>query len=85
MTTFHVLLHPGAVRFLERLPKGDADRVKRRLREAACHPFHYLEHYEGADYYKLRVGPYRALIDVDQRRQILFVRVLDKRSRVYKR
>ena len=46
MTPFQVMLHPGAEKFLEQLPEGDADRVKRKRRELARHPFHYLEHYE---------------------------------------
>jgi len=41
-----------------------------------------LEHYEGQGY-KLRIGDYRALIDVDNQRKILFVRVFDKRGRIY--
>ena len=45
----------------------------------------YLEHYEKANVYKLRIGDYRALIDVDKSRKILFVQVIDKRSRIYKR
>ena len=28
-------------------------------------PFRFLEHYEGDDVYKLRIGDYRALIDID--------------------
>ena len=46
--------------------------------------YRYIEHYEG-EYYKIRIGDYRALIDIDFQRKILFVRILDKRGRVYKR
>jgi len=35
-------------------------------------------------YYKLRIGDYRALIDVDFDKGFLVVEVLDKRGRVYK-
>ncbi len=47
-------------------------------------PFHFLEHYEG-EYYKLRIGDYRALIDINFEKKILIVQVLDKRGRIYKR
>ncbi|MEK6924670.1 MAG: hypothetical protein AABW71_00345 [Nanoarchaeota archaeon] len=46
-------------------------------------PFRFLEHFEGEDY-KLRIGDYRMLIDIDFKRKILFVRVFDKRGRIYK-
>lgn len=47
-------------------------------------PFHYLEHYEG-EYYKLRIGDYRALLDIDFKLKIIWVRIIDKRGRIYKR
>ncbi len=42
-----------------------------------------VEHFEG-DYYKLRVGDYRALVDVDFEKSIILVQVLDHRNRIYK-
>ena len=47
-------------------------------------PFRYLEHFEGKDVYKLRIGDYRALVDVDFQNKILKIQVFDKRGRVYK-
>ena len=61
------------------------ERIRRKLKETAINPFYYLEHFEGKDYYKLRIGDYRALIDVDFKSKIIYVRVLDKRGRIYKR
>jgi mRNA-degrading endonuclease RelE of RelBE toxin-antitoxin system len=43
-----------------------------------------LEHYEG-DLNKIRIGKLRALVDVDNSRKIIFVRVFDMRGRIYKR
>ena len=39
--------------------------------------------YEG-DYYKLRIGDYRALINIDFENKILKIEVIDKRGRIYK-
>ncbi len=83
--SFEVRLHPNVAKFLDGLPAQLAERIKDKLRECSAAPFQFLERYEGADYYKLRVGDYRALVDVDFERKILWVRVLDKRGRVYKR
>ncbi len=47
-------------------------------------PFRFLEHFEGEDHYKFRVGDYRALVDVDFKNKILIVRALDHRKKIYK-
>ena len=83
--SYKVKLHPNVVKFLGKLPRDISERIKNKLKEIRENPFHYLEHYESEDVYKLRIGNYRALIDVDDSRKILFVRVLDKRSKIYKR
>jgi mRNA-degrading endonuclease RelE of RelBE toxin-antitoxin system len=83
--SFAVLFSPQAQHFLDTLQKDIALRITGKLGEVAEAPFRFLEHFEGGDDYKLRIGDYRALIDVDFPTQILKVRVLDKRGRIYKR
>ena len=74
----------GASNFLDKLPKHISLRIIDKLEKLKDDPFRYLEHYEG-DYYKLRIGDYRALIDIAFERKMIFVRILDKRGRIYKR
>ena len=81
--TYQVAFSTQANRFLKHLDKALAIRILDKLEEIGKDPFRYLEHYEGEGY-KLRIGRYRALVDVDQKRRILLVRVFDKRGRVYK-
>lgn len=78
-------MHPTVAKFLEKAPRGVADRIKDKLRQLRDKPFRYMEHYASGDVHKLRIGDYRALIDVDIRRNILFVQVIDRRDRIYKR
>jgi mRNA-degrading endonuclease RelE of RelBE toxin-antitoxin system len=59
------------------------ERIKSKFHEIAENPLRYAEHYEG-DYYKFRIGDYRALADIDFSRRIILVRVFDKRGRIYK-
>lgn len=75
---------PQAFKFLEKLPKQISERILKKLDEVKEDPFRFLEHYEG-EYYKLRIGDYRALIDVDFDKNVLLIQVLDKRGRIYKR
>lgn len=69
-------------RFLKKLQKDIALRILNKFEDLKKEPFRYLEHYEGDSCYKFRIGEYRALIDV--KRNILFVRIIDKREKIYK-
>ena len=82
--TYSVEWHPKTRKFLRKLPKDVSARIVLKVKEMKEEPFRYLEHYEGADVYKLRVGDYRLLIDVDFANKNLKIRVLDHRGRIYK-
>ena len=74
--------NPGS---LDRIPSEMLPRIVKKIESICDDPFHFLEHYEGAEIYKLRIGDYRALIDIDFTLKKLKVRIVDHRSRVYKR
>ena len=80
---FSIVWKPSASKFLKKLQKEDCVRILKKVDLLIEEPFRYLEHYEG-DYYKLRVGNYRALIDIDFDKKIIIIEVLDKRGRIYK-
>jgi len=82
---FCIKLHPKVAKFLKKCDKKLEERIKNKLRLLKVDPFIFLEHYEGEKVYKLRIGDYRALIDVDTSEKKVFVRVLDHRRRIYKR
>ena len=72
------MYNPNIKRFLNKLPKKDALRIIKKFKQLKDNPFRFLEHFEGEGSYKLRIGDFRALIDIDFEKKILFVRVLDK-------
>ena len=75
---------PPVLDDLEKLPRGIAERIINKIEGIKDNPFHYLEHFEGADVYKLRIGDYRALIDIDFSKKILKVRIVGHRKNIYK-
>ena len=85
MILYRIKLHPNVQKFLRKCSVFLAERIQNRLRILKRDPFHYLEHYEGANYYKFRIGSYRALIDIDTKRKIIWIQVLDHRKKIYKR
>ena len=81
--SFQVNFSNQAAKFIRKLSQELQERIKAKFYEVKENPFRYLEHFEG-DYYKLRIGDYRALIDIDFQNKILWVRIFDKRGRIYK-
>lgn len=83
--SFQIRWKPKPLKYLKKLPGDVALRIWNKVDALKQNPFRYLEHYEGGDFYEFRIGEYRILIDIDFKRKILFIEVLDKRSRIYKR
>ncbi len=81
---WNVEFSSGATKFIRKLDEGIKRRVKVKFSDLAEDPFRFLKHYEG-DYYKFRIGDFRALIRLDFDRRIIFVDVFDKRGRIYGR
>jgi mRNA interferase RelE/StbE len=82
--SFEVNWRRKAIIGLKKIPQDIALRIWSKIESIKEDPFRYLKHLEGSGY-KLRIGNYRALIDVDSQKKILIVRIVDKRGRVYKR
>tara|TARA_Y100000310_G_C20508564_1_gene727659 strand:- start:606 stop:866 length:261 start_codon:yes stop_codon:yes gene_type:complete len=76
--------HPKVRKYLRKLHKDISSRIVRKVKQIQNNPFHYLEHYEGEKYYKLRIGEYRALIDIEFENKILCVQVVGHRKDIYK-
>lgn len=83
--SFAIRWSKQADRFLGKLPAEVVRRITHKVNRVKKEPFHFLEHYEGADFYKLRVGDYRLLVDVNISEKVISVRVLGHRRNVYQR
>jgi mRNA-degrading endonuclease RelE of RelBE toxin-antitoxin system len=80
---YQVKFSKQAAKFFRKLEPHIKERIREKFREIAEDPFRYAEHFEG-DGHKIRIGDFRALVDIYQEAQKILVRVLDKRGRVYK-
>ena len=80
--SYEVKLHPQVEKFLQKCGYILAERIRAKLLLLAENPFQHLERFEG-DYFKLRIGDYRALADVDTGRRNVWIRLLDHRKRIY--
>ena len=73
-----------ATKFIKNLQSNIKERVISKFKEISENPFRFIEYYEG-DYYKIRIGDFRGLLDIEIGKKIIWVRVFDNRGRIYKR
>lgn len=81
--TYSIEWDTKPIKFLQQLQKDHSKRILDKLDIVKEDPFRYLEHYEGEGY-KLRIGDYRMIIDIDFDNKVLIIQILDKRGRIYK-
>lgn len=74
-----------AVKELKRLEKSVKERIWVKLQECKVDPFRFLKHLEQIKGYKLRVGDYRLIIDVDINNRILNMIKLGNRRNIYEK
>jgi len=68
---------------LNKLEKSIKERIWNKLQQCKENPFHFLEHLEDIGGYKLRVGDYRLIIDVDKATQTLHILKAGHRKNIY--
>lgn len=71
--------------FLRTISKEEAQRIIRKVNAIVDFPWHYLDRLEEVKAYKLRVGDYRLIIDLDENTQIVSVLFIGHRKNVYDR
>ena len=72
-----------AKRELAKLADDDVKRILLKTSDVEEDPFSYLERLINLPYYKFRVGMYRVIVDVVNKKLILHMVKVKKRSRIY--
>lgn len=80
---YRIMWDPKALEFLRKLPENIADRIVKRVSLLQDKPFRFLDSF--GDTFKLRIGDYRALVDIDEKSKIILIRVLGHRRNIYKK
>ena len=82
---YEVKYDPKAEKQLEKLPKEISQRIVKKMREVG-ETGRGIESIKDEKFgFKIRVGSYRALVDLAFNPNIIWVRYIDHRSRIYKR
>ena len=81
--TYQVLLHPNAAKFLSRLREPLRTRIKDVLKELQDSPETKGEPLSPSWFWRIRVGDYRAIYEIDRKKKRIIVLHIGDRSKVY--
>ena len=70
-------------KFLGKLPKKEAERILEKLQAIREAPFNYAVRLKGTPLWKLRIGDYRAELDILIKGQTIFVVRIGHRRNIY--
>lgn len=73
-----------SIKQLEKLDTKNSQKVIRSILDCTNDPFRFVVRLTNSPFYRLRVGDYRVIMDIQQNNLIIFVIELDHRSRIYK-
>jgi mRNA interferase RelE/StbE len=80
---YTVIYDEEALQKLERLEKKIRKRIFEKITSTKEKPFHYFERLTGRGEYKLRVGDYRIIAEIDEKAKRITVLFVDHRKKVY--
>ena len=83
--TYELIFDRNALESLEGLPKELRQRIFEKTSAAKENPMHFFERLEGRQDYKLRVGDYRVIADINHNLKRIEVTLIDHRKKVYKK
>ena len=67
----------------EKLPKEIQVRIIRVLERIKFRPFHFVKRKEGSPYFIMRIGHYRAILDIKIKNSIIYVIEIGHRKNIY--
>lgn len=82
---YDILFDEEAIAFLEKLPAQIKERIFNKIISAKEHPLHFFERLEGRTDYKLRIGDYRAIADIEQNDKKIKVTRIGHRKNIYEK
>ncbi|MBS3078514.1 type II toxin-antitoxin system RelE/ParE family toxin [Candidatus Pacearchaeota archaeon] len=80
---YNLIFEKRALGDLNKLEIGIKQRIWDKLQQCKENPFRFLDHLENINGFKLRVGEYRLIVDVDTTSKIIKIIKLGHRKNIY--
>ena len=82
---YNIIFSDTALRRFEKLEKNIQTRITAVLERIKVRPTHFLKKLVNSSYFKLRVGDYRIIIDIDFENNNIYIVEIGHRKNIYKK
>ena len=83
--TWQVIWSEKSLKQLERIDKKNAQKIYDAVLNCTDDPFRVVLRLTDSSFYRLRVGNYRVILDLQQSKMIIFVIETDHKKKIYKK
>ena len=73
------------IEFLEKLPESTRKRIFDKIVSSKVNPFFFFERLKGRRDFRMRIGDYRAIADIDSKKKVIQVTLVGHRKNIYKK
>lgn len=80
---YEVIFDEITIDLLNKLESSIKERIFKKVIKAKENPQHYFERLAGREDYKLRIGDYRIIADIDNNAKIIKITFVGHRKNVY--
>lgn len=81
---YEVIFDVEAIDFLNKAEKDLAKRIWNKIMSTKENPHHFFERLKGRKDYKLRIGNYRVIADLDDNKRRIKITLIGHRKNIYK-
>lgn len=82
---YEIIFDEKAIEFLNKVPKELKERIFNKITSTKENPFHFFEKLTGRKDYKLRVGDYRVIADINKKDKKIEITIIGHRKNIYKK
>jgi len=83
--TYQIFFTDKAKKQLKKLEKVDQERIIKSLERIRIRPEAYITKLVGDPGYKLRVGDYRIILEIEKEKLIILVLMIGRRKNIYEK
>lgn len=77
-----IIFDEEAINFMNKLPQQIKSRIYNKIISTKTNPYHFFERLEGRTDFKLRIGDYRAVADITDKK--IEITLIGHRKNIYK-
>jgi len=82
---YKLIFDEEVIKFLDKLPKDISKRIFKKIQDTKENPHHYFIKLTNRQEYKLRVGDYRVIAEINDSEITIYIITIGHRSYIYKK